>query len=529
MVRTSEQFTAPTTMAAIVGGFVRIPVGQLLAAWFACQGLDLGIGHFRAYLACHEMLKRRAFAAKHVQPAFGFAELAGLLGVTLERARLLNYQLVDAGLLACTESSITFPDQPPIPDDLFAPFANSIGRGSGMLTVPRRLLRFLVKGASAATIAVALGGLFRCASCRHGQPNSWGRFKASWIATAFRVGLRQVKDARKQLVDLGWLIIDVEGNNRQSAMNRWGRAYRINLDWSPTAARSAPPPPAPAAPSAPPLPDRNPPREEFKDQNPASGGPAGVQLSQGEGGTVIPEIANPPAATPPVTPPSPAPVVLASPVPVVLASPAPAQSPTPATTPTSPTTGSPAVSPPERPAATPRPSPVVPDPVPAPGGLPAPRLDDVRVEDLKDTGRLMDLLGQAVARGMVSGSEADRLRLVGAAEHALAIGQGNPAGLFVYLIRGKLWRYLTQDDEDRANVRIKAFLRGPERPRVAAMGLPRPSGPSLSEDAKVVREIRAAFIRAGIFRDPFPEFHRRNPEWSRERWDAAMAELEGAR
>jgi hypothetical protein len=151
------------------------------------------------------------------------------------------------------------------------------------------------------------------------------------------------------------------------------------------------------------------------------------------------------------------------------------------------------------------------------------------LEDLKDTGRLMDLLGQAVARGLVSTSEADRLRFVASAEHALAIGQGNPAGLFVYLVRGKLWRYLTQDDEDRANVRIKAFLRGPERPRVAAGGMFGLSAPSLSEDAKVVREIRAAFIRAGIYRDPFPEFHRRQPDWSRERWDAAMAELEAAR
>jgi hypothetical protein len=219
-------------------------------------------------------------------------------------------------------------------------------------------------------------------------------------------------------------------------------------------------------------------------------------------------------------------VILASPlVPVAPPSPAPTQSPIPAMTPTSPATGSPAVSPSARPAATPRPSPAV----PAPGALPAPRLDDVRVEDLKDTGRLMVLLGQAAARGLVSTSEADRLRFVASAEHALAIGQGNPAGLFVYLVRGKLWRYLTQDDEDRANLRIKAFLRGPERPQVAAMGMFRPSGPSLSADAKMVRELREAFIRAGVFRDPFPELHRRDRDWSRERWDAAMAELAGAR
>jgi hypothetical protein len=498
--------------ASIAGGFVLIPVAQLLAAWFACQGLELGIGHFRAYLACYEMLKRRAFAAKHVQPSFGFLELAGLLGVTIERARLLIQQLVDAGLLACTESSITFPDQPPIPDELFAPFANTIGGGKGMLTVPRRLLRFLAKGASAATIAVALGALFRCASCRQGQPNSWGRFKASWIATAFRVGLRQVKDARKQLVNLGWLIVATD--NRQNAMNRNGRAYHINLDWSSTTARSAPPPPVPTARSAPPLSDRNPPREEIQNQNPASGGLAGVQLSEGEGET---KILNPPAAT--------SPVVLASPVPVAPPSPAPARSPISTTMPTSPATGSPPVSPSARPAATPGPSPAVPAPV----ALAAPRLEDVRVEDLKDTGRLMELLGQAVGRGLVSGSEADRLRFVGAAEHALGIGKENPAGLFMYLVRGKLWRYLTQDDEDRANSRIKAFLRGPERPRLASSAPRPPSRPALSEDARAVGEFRRAFAAARYPGDPFPQVRRHDPSWTRERWDAALAELEAAR
>jgi hypothetical protein len=522
MVRTSEQFNAPTTTAAIVGGFVSIPVAHLLAVWFACQGIDLGIGEFRAWLACIEMVKRRTFARHGAQASYGFAELARLLGVTHQRARLLVQNLVAAGLLTWSESAITFPEPPSLPDHLLGPFADTIGRGKGDLILPRTLLRFLARGATPAIIAVALASLLRCLSCRRGQPDGWGRLKASWIAQAFRVGQRQVVAARNQLVELGWLI--PEGDNRQWAMNRWGRAYRINLGWKPPVqpiARSAPPPPVPAARSASPCLDCNPLREEIQNQNLASGGPAGVQLSEGEEATEIPEIANPPAATRPMILPSP-PALVVSP------SPAPAQSPTLATTPTSPATGSPAVSLPERPAATPRPPPVVPGPVPAPGGLPAPRLEDVRVEDLKDTDRLMDLLGQAVARGLVSGSEADRLQLVGAAEHALAIGQGNPAGLFVYLVRGKLWRYLTQEDEDRANVRIKAFLRGPEPPREASAASRPPARPMLSEDAQVVIRVRSALAAAGYRGDPFPQVRRHDPSWTRKRWDAALAELEGA-
>ena len=39
--------------------------------------------------------------------------------------------LVTAGLLTWSESAITFPEPPPLPDDLLAPFADTIGRGKG--------------------------------------------------------------------------------------------------------------------------------------------------------------------------------------------------------------------------------------------------------------------------------------------------------------------------------------------------------------------------------------------------------------
>ena len=160
--------------------------------------------------------------------------------------------------------------------------------------------------------------------------------------------------------------------------------------------------------------------------------------------------------------------------------------------------------------------------------MPAARLEDVLVKDLKDIDRLMDLLGQAVVRGLVTGSEADRLRFVGAAEHALAIGKENLAGLFLYLVRGKKWHYLTQEDEDRAQARIKAFQRGPEPPTMSSSSF-RPSvRPVLSEDALVARRVRAALAAAGYRGDPFPQVRRQDPSWTRERWDVALAELDRA-
>ena len=236
MVRTTKKFPPSTRCPQIVGGFVSIPVDHLLAVYFACQGLELGCGHFRAWLASLEILKRRSFARDGAPLSFGFAELARLLGVTQNRARLLIQELGDAGLISWSEDAITFPAPPNLPDDLLAPFADTIGRANGSLVLPRTLLRFLAAGATPATIAVALAALFRCLSCRRGQPDGWGRLKASWIAKAFRIGLRQVVAARKRLVDLDWLGVD--GDNRQRAMNRWGRAYRINLAWKPTARAS---------------------------------------------------------------------------------------------------------------------------------------------------------------------------------------------------------------------------------------------------------------------------------------------------
>ena len=236
------------------------------------------------------MVKRRTFARDGTQPAYGFAELARLLDVTQQRARLLVQNLVAAGLLTWSESAITFPDTAhrspttcsgPSPTPSAAARARSSSPGPSSASwpggPPPPSSPSPWPPSSAASPAAA------------DNPTAGGGSKPPGSPGPSAIGERQAKDARNQLVELGWLI--VEGDNRQWAMNRWGRAYRIDLGWKPPArpiARSAPPPPVPAARSAPPLLDRNPLREEeIQNQNPASGGPAGVQLSEGEGETEI--------------------------------------------------------------------------------------------------------------------------------------------------------------------------------------------------------------------------------------------------
>jgi hypothetical protein len=464
----------------IAGGFVAIPVASLMFTWRACRSGPLGIGEFRVWLAAHEMVARRCRLEEGRRAAYGVAELAGLLGITRKRAAASLRRLEVAGLLEWSDSAVAFPGPPDgVVDDL----ADTIGRGRGSVAVPRRIVRFLARGARPTLVATALGLLLRCLARRRAGFDGRGRLRAAWVAATFGVDLRGVKRARRELLGLGWIAAEPSD---PWATRRWGAVFTIDLGWGADQETGARLPPIPAESRSAfttPRSDQEPLRERAQHQEPGPAGPAGVQLGEIGGGNR--------------TPPGPGPSAVPRSSTTVEAGP----------------TSKPA----------PWPSPPSATPVEA-----GPRLRDVRVEDLKDIGRTLTLFAEAVGLGWVGSSEADRLRFVGAAEHARAIGRGKPPGLFIHLVRGKLWRYLTQEDEDRANGRIRAFLRGPEPPRMASASSRPPVRPVLSEDARAVREFRRALAAAGYRGDPFPQVRRHDPSWTRERWDLALAELEGA-
>jgi hypothetical protein len=323
-------------------------------------------------------------------------------------------------------------------------------------------------------IAAILGHLLRCLYVKGGRFQDLGRVKASWIAQAFGVGLRRVKQARQELVAMGWLI---PLPSPQGAMNRWGALVRIDLKWAPAGA-GAPPvrgpeltPPAPPSGtgSAPPDSSDEEPLRGDKNQEPVAGGPAGFFIDRPE--------EKAPEAEPTATP---APDSTA-----------------------------------ERPAEATRPEPGKPD------------LRHIVPEDLTATGRLLALYAQAVALGLAAASEWGRLRFVAAAEHARAIGTANPCGLFARLVRGGSLHFATEGDEQAASVRLRRHLHGP-----GLSGGPAVQGgiirrePELSEDARMVQAVRSAAARARYRGDPFPLLKRQQPEWTRERWDEAARELD---
>lgn len=78
-------------------------------------------------------------------------------------------------------------------------------------------------------------------------------------------------------------------------------------------------------------------------------------------------------------------------------------------------------------------------------------------EDLANDVALERLRKGAIGKGWITGSEADRLRYVTAAEHSLRVAQPrSTAGhLFASIVSDNNWNVLNQTDEDRARERLK--------------------------------------------------------------------------
>lgn len=95
--------------------------------------------------------------------------------------------------------------------------------------------------------------------------------------------------------------------------------------------------------------------------------------------------------------------------------------------------------------------------------LPAPNIRDVRADDLKSFGRVEELYHQAVNCRLIEPTEAGAINFIGAAVRAMAV-PGDAPRVFMGIIRGKLWKNITQRDEDRALAALRRHReKDPER------------------------------------------------------------------
>jgi hypothetical protein len=90
--------------------------------------------------------------------------------------------------------------------------------------------------------------------------------------------------------------------------------------------------------------------------------------------------------------------------------------------------------------------------------LPSPALRRILLQDLKDTERLLELHAQAIKANLIGGSEAERLTFLSLAEHVLAYHPENAGGLFRHLLSRRCFHFVTQEEEDAAQQRLKQHL-----------------------------------------------------------------------
>lgn len=63
---------------------------------------------------------------------------------------------------------------------------------------------------------------------------------------------------------------------------------------------------------------------------------------------------------------------------------------------------------------------------------------------------MAELFRHARKIGLVGDTPADKLRVFAAAARARRVGSVNPCGLFVQVVRRRLWRHISQAEEDEA-------------------------------------------------------------------------------
>jgi hypothetical protein len=455
------------------GGFVLISVMKLGMVWWAFRAKLLRASDLRVYFACHLAVAARCRADSGRESRFTLGELSKATGVGEKSVRSSIRRLEASGLLAWSEAAITFassPDSLPLSDlsGFWAMFEKLPNR-KRLVPVPRRILRLVAAGASSNLIATILGHLIRCLyywpdeGCR-----SHGSCKSSWIASVFGISLRGAKSARKELLALGFLI---RKDSPQWRLNRLGLEVEINLEWDgPRERKARPEPKEPVTKS-----EREvapPPAQSCTAFAPPE---SDKELFSEESKNQKPAFSGPSGDC--------------------------------ISNKKTETRG---------------------------GEASPPTLRNIVPADLRDTGRLLELHREAVEAKLITGSERERLLFVSAAEHARSIGKENPCGLFIHLVRGKLWHFLTVDDEDRGNARLKLHLFGNPRecekrelPRSSRENFSAPCSvvPTLSADARLVQAVRSAAVQARYRGDAFYLLRRERPEWTRERWDAALAEL----
>ncbi|MCG3126068.1 MAG: hypothetical protein CHACPFDD_00896 [Phycisphaerae bacterium] len=241
------------------GGFCFIPAMVIIGAWWAFRARFVTLGDLRVWLAFFEVVARRCGDRPNRSLNSVEHELIDLVDGSEAQVRTSIRRLERAGLLLRNRTTSRWYrlPEPPAADEQenLAATIRGVENHRRRAPVPRRVIRYLCRATRPVLWATVLGHVLRCLYYRNGQCAPDGRCKSSWVADVFEVDPRNVKAARRELVELGVLIMEPTD---QRSMNRFGPRVRFNLEWNGVPACRRPPPPRPSftAGSPPPKKDR---------------------------------------------------------------------------------------------------------------------------------------------------------------------------------------------------------------------------------------------------------------------------------
>lgn len=227
----------------ITGSWRHLTTLQLVMYWWLYSCGHITRKQLKALFALHEMVARREASQSERTANFTTDEILQLVGgrgvksAPAEIRRDIK-KLCALGVISYSDHQISFAvsvDQIRIEDvsDFWKMFDHYPNR-KRKVTVPRRTLRALAAGLCRADTGYMMLCLIRCVfwQDKHERFRIDGRTKLSEAAEILRLDRKSLSNARRRLIDMGWLI-PCE-NEPQQMLNRYGVHDIVNvIDWKP--------------------------------------------------------------------------------------------------------------------------------------------------------------------------------------------------------------------------------------------------------------------------------------------------------
>lgn len=227
-----------SSTATIQGGYTFVKADTLGSLLLALKNKTLCYRAARTFFSCLSMaaIRYAAHCAKDEKKEFlslyslsEIHERVGGVGGQYLKEDLASLEA--HSLLQFSEKNISIPHHDTCKNEVLEDLCPSRS-SKRLIPVPRRVLEYLCSCSRPSITKTILALLLRGLSLtREGIIKTRGSIKASLIASATGISLRAAKAARQALIRLGFLIPDTGSN--QHKLNKTGAYFSINTEWNP--------------------------------------------------------------------------------------------------------------------------------------------------------------------------------------------------------------------------------------------------------------------------------------------------------